>query len=66
VATAFVIAVAAGGGFTKAETERIWLFLVPLVCVAAGPELARSRLQIVLAALAAQALIVSILAGTVW
>jgi hypothetical protein len=66
VATAFVIAVAAGGGFTKAETERIWLFLVPLVCVAAGPELARSRLRIVLAALAAQALVASVLVGTVW
>src|SRR5512133_1053816 len=23
------------GGFPKAETERIWLFLVPLACVAA-------------------------------
>ena len=24
-------------GFTKAETERIWLFLVPFVCLAAAP-----------------------------
>ena len=32
-----VLAVAALAGFTKAETERIWLFLVPFVCLAAAP-----------------------------
>ena len=31
-----VIAVAAILGFTKAETERIWLFLAPFVCLAAA------------------------------
>ena len=28
-------------GFTKAETERIWLFLVPFVCLAAAPVVRR-------------------------
>ena len=31
-----VVAVAAVGGYTKAETERIWLPFVPLACVAAA------------------------------
>ena len=37
IALAVVVIVAAVAGFTKAETERIWLFLVPLACVAAAP-----------------------------
>ena len=41
VALAVVVVVAAVGGFTKAETERIWLFLVPLACVAAAPAITR-------------------------
>jgi methylthioxylose transferase len=64
LATAIVVAVAAGGGFTKAETERIWLFLVPLACVAAAPHV--RRLGPLLAALAAQALALQLLTGTVW
>lgn len=64
VATAIVIAIAAGGGFTKAETERIWLFLVPLACVAAAPHV--RRLTPLLGALAAEALAVQLLTGTVW
>jgi len=66
VALAFVIAIAALGGFTKAETERIWLFLVPLACVAAAPVVARGRTGVVLAALLAQALAVEVLFDTVW
>ena len=65
LATAIVIAVAAGGGFTKAETERIWLFLAPLACVAAAPYVT-GRLRVILCALAAQALAVELLMGTVW
>jgi methylthioxylose transferase len=64
LATVAVIAIAAGGGFTKAETERIWLFLVPLACVAAAPHV--RRLTPLLAALAVQALAVQLLTGTVW
>ncbi len=53
-------------GFTKAETERIYLFLVPLLCVAAAAELPERRLGLVLGLLAAQALAVEILFFTVW
>jgi hypothetical protein len=66
LATVIVIAIAAGGGFTKAETERIWLFLVPLACVAAAPHVSPRRLTLVLGTLAAQALAIQLLMGTVW
>ena len=63
-----MIAIAAVMGFTKAETERIWLFFAPFVCLAAAramagrPELVRP----VAAALAAQALLHELLSDTVW
>ncbi|MEH3052527.1 MAG: hypothetical protein PGN13_00770 [Patulibacter minatonensis] len=57
---------AALGGFTKAETERIWLFMVPLACVAAAPVLARWRPTLVLGTLLLQALVLSVLTNTVW
>ncbi len=66
VALAAVLAAAALAGFTKAETERIWLFLVPFACTAAAPSLADRRLRPVLALLAAQALVVQALFATVW
>jgi methylthioxylose transferase len=66
VATFAVIAVAAVAGFTKAETERIWLFLVPLVCVAAAEQIPGGRLRPVLAFLLAQALACQLLFVTVW
>jgi methylthioxylose transferase len=59
-----VIAVAAVLGFTKAETERIWLFLAPLVCLAAAVE--GAPLRPLLAALAAQALLYELAFDTVW
>ncbi len=63
-----VLAVAAVMGFTKAETERIWLFLAPFVCLAAARALAArpSAIVLVLAALAAQALVDEALFDTVW
>jgi hypothetical protein len=62
-----VIAVAAVLGFTKAETERIWLFLAPFVCLAAAAALGeRAPLRLLLAALAAQALLYELLWETVW
>jgi methylthioxylose transferase len=61
-----VLAVAALLGFTKAETERIYQFLVPLACVAAAAALPERRLPLVLGALAAQALAVELLLYTVW
>jgi hypothetical protein len=66
VALAVVVAIAALGGFSKAETERIWLFLVPLACVAAAPAIAARRLTGVAALLLAQALAVEVLFDTIW
>jgi hypothetical protein len=66
LALAAVLVAAAAGGFTKAETERIWLFFVPLACVAAAPVLAGRPPARVLALLVAQALAVQALFATVW
>lgn len=66
VALFAILAVAAVLGFTKAETERIYLFLVPLLCVAAASELPERHLRPVLGLLAAQGLLVEILFHTVW
>jgi hypothetical protein len=61
-----VLAFAAAAGFTKAETERIWLFFAPFVCLAAAPMIAGRRLELVLAALAVQAVLHELLFDTVW
>jgi hypothetical protein len=67
VAILAVIAIAAVGGFTKAETERIWLFLAPFVCLAAAGGLSeRARLLPLFAALAAQAVLYELAFETVW
>jgi hypothetical protein len=65
VAIFAVLAIAAIGGVTKAETERIWLFFAPFVCLAAaaGPAF---RLRPVLAALAVQALAYELVFDTIW
>jgi hypothetical protein len=64
IAIGAVILVSALAGFTKAETERIWLFLAPLVCLAAAPLVRRHRT--LAAALAIQALAYGALMDTVW
>jgi hypothetical protein len=61
-----VLAIAAILGFTKAETERIYLFLVPLACIAAAAALPARGLQLVVSALALQALATTLLLYTVW
>jgi hypothetical protein len=66
VALAAVVAVSAVLGFTKAETERIWLFLVPFACIAAAGALSSRRLRPVLALLAAQAIATEVLLETIW
>jgi hypothetical protein len=66
VALAVVVVVAALAGFTKAEVERIWLFLVPPACVAAATVLPAGRLRGVLLALGVQALAVQLLFQTIW
>jgi hypothetical protein len=64
VAIFAVIATAAILGFTKAETERIWLFFAPFVCFAAATE--RAPLRPLLALLAAQAILYELAFETVW
>jgi methylthioxylose transferase len=66
VALAIVIVLSAVGGFTKAETERIWLMFVPALCVAAAAVLPERRLTLVLGLLAIQSLCVELIFGTVW
>jgi hypothetical protein len=66
LALAGVIVISAVGGFTKAETERIWLMYVPLACVAAAQVLPPRRVPLVLGLLAVQTLAVELLFGTVW
>jgi methylthioxylose transferase len=64
VAIFAVLAVAAVMGFTKAETERIWLFLAPFVCLAAAAS--PFPLRPVLAALAVQAIGYELVVDTLW
>jgi hypothetical protein len=66
LAIAIIVAVAALSGFTKAETERIWLFLVPFACLAAATVLPTRRVGPVVAVLLTQALAVELLFDTVW
>jgi methylthioxylose transferase len=66
VALAVIVAVAALLGMSKAETERIWLFMAPLAALAAARELPRERTRLVLVLLAAQAVAVELTLDTVW
>jgi hypothetical protein len=66
VALAIVVVIAALLGFSKAETERIYQFLVPLACVAAAAALPPRLLVPTLAALAVQTLAIELLVYTVW
>jgi hypothetical protein len=66
VALFAVVAISALLGFSKAETERIYLFLVPLLCLAAASVLPERRLTAVLGALAIQALAMELGLLTVW
>jgi hypothetical protein len=61
-----LILVASIVGFTKGETERIWLPFVPLACVAAAAVVAPGRLRLLAGALAFQALALELLFFTVW
>jgi len=53
-------------GYTKAETERIWMFLVPLACLAAARALPDRAVKPVLIALAAQAFVIQLVFDTRW
>ena len=66
MALAIVIAISVLAGYTKAETERIWLFLVPFACLAAARSLSTRSLAPVLIATTAQAVLVEIFLFTKW
>ncbi len=66
VALFSVLVISALLGFTKAETERIYLFLVPFLCLAGATALPRRFLTPVLALLAVQAIATELLFETVW
>jgi hypothetical protein len=66
VGLATVVVISSVLGYTKAETERIWIFLVPLACLAAATELPPRRLRLVLAALSVQAILAELLLNTIW
>ncbi len=66
LALAAVIVVSVIAGYTKAETERIWLFLVPFACLAAARSLRAERLPAMLGFLTAQALVIEVLLFTKW
>jgi hypothetical protein len=66
VALAIVIGVSVLAGYTKAETERIWIFLVPFACLAAARSLPRRWLTPVLVGATAQAVLVEIFLATKW
>jgi hypothetical protein len=63
---ALVIAVSVIAGYTKAETERIWLFLVPFACLAAARALPARWVPRMLIALGIQAILIEILFFTTW
>ena len=66
LALAAIVAVSALAGFSKAETERIWLFMAPLACLAAAAVIPRERLPLVVALLVGQAIAVELTLETVW
>jgi len=66
VALFSVVVVSAVLGFTKAETERIYLFLVPFLCLAAATALPSRYVTPVLGLLAVQAIATELAFETVW
>ena len=66
VGLAVIIVVSVLIGLTKAETERIWLFMGPLAAVAAAAILPDHRMPLIVSLLAAQAVTTQILLDTVW
>ncbi|HET6549062.1 MAG TPA: hypothetical protein VFG79_11425, partial [Solirubrobacter sp.] len=64
IAITAVLAISALAGFTKAETERIWLFFAPYVIIAAAPRVKRP--QLIAAALAVQAVAYELVFDTLW
>ncbi len=66
VGLAAIVLVSVLIGLTKAETERIWLFMGPLAAVAAATLVPLRRMPALCAFLIAQALLTQVLLDTVW
>ena len=66
VALAAIVVVAAVLGFSKAETERIWLFMAPLACVVAAAMVPRAKVGTVIVLLTAQAALLELTVESVW
>jgi hypothetical protein len=66
LALAAIVIAASVLGLTKAETERIWLFLMPFAALAAATTVPLHRLRLVLGLLAAQALATELLFVSAW
>jgi hypothetical protein len=66
IALAVIVTISVIVGLTKAETERIWLFMGPLAAVAAATLLPLRRMPLICALLVAQALATQVLLDTVW
>ena len=66
VALTAIVVVSVLVGLTKAETERIWLFMGPLAAIAAATLVPARRMPLILALLTAQAIASSILVDTIW
>lgn len=64
IALAGIVVVAAVGGYTKAETERIWMFMVAFACIGAAAVMPARRLVPVLALLAVEAFAIELLTDT--
>ena len=65
IGLAVIVVISAVAGFTKAETERIWLPYVPLACAAAAAT-PITRLRPCLVAMALMAVVITVLFGTTW
>ena len=66
IGLAAIVVVSVVIGLTKAETERIWLFMGPLAAVAAATLVPVRRVPAICALLVTQALLTQILLDTVW
>jgi hypothetical protein len=66
IALAAIVVVAVAIGVTKAETERIWLFMGPLAAVPAATLVPLRRAPVICALLVAQALVTQVLLDTIW
>jgi hypothetical protein len=66
IGLATIIVVSVAIGLTKAETERIWLFMAPLAAVAGATLVPVRRMPAICGLLIAQALATQLMLDTIW